>query len=88
LGARFFLVACLAYGTAHLALIFIQSFSGWSPALLVFYRGLGLFSAAGVLGVLAWIFVFSEWRTQRMWAALAVTLLITAASNILAGLPL
>ena len=83
LGARFFMVACLAYGTAQLALFFFQSFSGWSPALLVFYRGLGLVSAAAALGVLAWIFIFSEWRTQRMWAALAVTLLATAAFYIL-----
>jgi hypothetical protein len=88
LGAHFFLVACLAYGIAHLALIFIQSFSSWSPALLVYYRILGFVSAAGVLGVLAWIFFFSEWRTQRMWAALAVTLLATAAFYILAGVTL
>jgi len=88
LGARFFLVASLAYGTAHLALIFIRSFSGWSPALLVFYRIVGFISTAGTMGILAWIFLFSEWRTQRMWAALAVTLLATAAFTILAGIPL
>ena len=88
LGAQFFLVACLACGITHIALIFIQSFSAWSPALQVFYRGLGLASAAGALGVLAWMFTFSALRTQRMWAALAVTLLTIAASNILAGIPL
>jgi hypothetical protein len=54
----------------------------------MYYQILGVVSAAAALGVLAWIFIFSEWRTQRMWAALAVTLLTIAASNILAGIPL
>lgn len=87
-GARFFLSACLAYGVAHLTLTFIQSLSGWSPALQVFYRTLGYISAAGAVCTLAWVFVFSEWRIQRMWAALAATLLATAAFYILAGVVL
>lgn len=84
-GARFFQAACLACGVRQMALFFIHSLSGGSPALQVFYLGLGIFSAAAGLLVLAWIFVFSEWQIQRMWAALAAALLALTAFAILAG---
>ncbi len=86
LGARFFLAACLSYGAGHATLAFIRSLSGWSPALLVFYRVLGGLLAAGAAGALVWIFGLSTWRIQRMWAALAATLLGTAAFYILSGI--
>lgn len=79
LGARFFMVACQAYGIERLILAFIEPFAAWSPALRVLHIGAGVAAIAGMLGVLMWMLVFSERRTQRMWAALAAALLAIAA---------
>ena len=84
-GARFFLAACLAGGVRLLTIQFIRTLSGWSPALQVFYLGVGIFSAVAAVLVLAWIFIFSEWQIQRMWAALAAALLALTSFAILSG---
>ncbi len=84
-GARFFLAASLAGGVRQLTIHFIQTLSGWSPALQVLYLGTGIAAAGAGLLVLAWIFVFSEWQIQRMWGALAAALLALTAFAILSG---
>jgi hypothetical protein len=84
-GARFFLVTCLAAAARLLIIQLLSLLSGWSPALHVFYLGAGFVSAAAFVLVLAWAFVFSEWHIQRMWAALAAALLALSAFSILGG---
>ena len=75
LGARFFMASLLGLAGERVAIVFLHPFSGWSPVVRLLYIGLGIGLIVALIGVMAWMFLFSERRIQRMGAALSMALL-------------
>lgn len=75
LGARFFMASLLGLAGERVMIVFLHPFSGWSPVARLLYIGLGIGLIVALIGVMAWMFLFSERRIQRMGAALSMALL-------------
>lgn len=75
LGARFFMASLLGLAGERVMIVFLHPFSGWSPVARLLYIGLGIGLIMALMGVMAWMFLFSERRIQRMGAALSMALL-------------
>lgn len=75
LGARFFMASLLGLAGVRVVIVFLHPFSDWSPVLRLLYIGLGIGFIVALIGVMAWMFLFSERRIQRMGAALSMALL-------------
>lgn len=84
-GAHFFAAVFLGNWAGHIFLTFFQHVSNWSPAIQVLYRILGISMALGAVGVMGWIFLFSERRIYRMWASLLAVFLFAGAIFVLNG---
>jgi len=84
-GTRFFAGVFLGNWAGHIFLTFFQQVSTWSPAIQVLYRAMGIALAVSAVGVLGWIFLFSERRIYRMWASLLAVFLLAGAIFVLNG---
>jgi hypothetical protein len=85
LGARFFVTAYLTNWSGSVLLSTLQTIASWNPVLELFFRSLGVISAAGSLLLLIWMFFRSERRIQRIWASLFIVLLGAGAVFVFQG---
>jgi hypothetical protein len=85
LGARFFWITVCGNWAGSDLLLYIEKASSWSPALLLFYRATGFFAAGAAVILLAWVFLGSQRRVQRVWASLAIVMLGVVAVYIFQG---
>lgn len=85
LGGRFFMMAYLTNWSGSVLLATLKIVAGWNPVLELCYRGLGVLSAAGSLGLVVWMLFRSERRIQRIWASLFIVLLGAGAIFVFQG---